>query len=106
WQHCGVAVTVFDLARYPVLGGQHLQTHPDLLLFQPGTGDDRDGQSAGPVLVCGSGVVYRDTPITEPVPVEVRARMGEGYDLVCGPHRFAFRGRPELPAARLRGWLH
>jgi hypothetical protein len=106
WQRCGPAVTVFDLARYPVLGGQHLEEHPDLLLFQPTADDGRENQPAAPVLVCGSGLVYRDGVLKErPAAVEVKARLLRGgYELTAGPARWTFRADPTALARRLEAW--
>jgi hypothetical protein len=105
WQRCGPAVTVFDLARYPMLGGEHLEAQPDLLLFQPTADDGRDDQPASPILVTGSGLVYRDAVISEkPAAFEVKSRNGRGYELVAGKARWTFAVNPAPLAHRLEAW--
>ncbi|HEY8503847.1 MAG TPA: hypothetical protein VIL46_04655 [Gemmataceae bacterium] len=109
WRAFGHATPVFDLARFPILGGQHLQDRPDLLLFQPtSNGEDEPGPSA-PVLVCEEGVAYRDALLTcDDLPVRVRTRpiwQGGGFELTAGSFRKQFRSDPSLLARRLEGWL-
>jgi hypothetical protein len=107
WHRNGIATTVFDLARYPGLGGQYLEERPDLLLFQPmSAGDDREAGS--PILVCERAVVYRDIVINDPqTPIAVRARGGAagGYEMTIGRRKLTFRDEPELLLRRLQGWV-
>jgi DNA-directed RNA polymerase subunit RPC12/RpoP len=106
WQKHGSATTVFDLARYPALGGQYLEQRPDLLLFQPmsaGSGSE----SGSPILICAEGVVYRNLVIDDPeTPIAARpARKGAGYDLIIGKKRLHFGQKPGLLERRLEGWV-
>ena len=109
WQRVAPATTVFDLARYPVLGGQYLQNRPDLLLFQPMSDGESSTASGTPILICEEGVVYRDAVLSDPrLDVEVKLRglwQGGGYELVAGPLKLTFRQEPTLLARRLRGWV-
>jgi DNA-directed RNA polymerase subunit RPC12/RpoP len=106
WQKLGAATTVFDLARYPALGGQYLEERPDLLLFQPmsaGSGKE----SGAPILICEKGVVYRHIVIADPeTTIAARpARKGSGYDLIIGKKRIHFGKKPALLESRLEGWV-
>jgi hypothetical protein len=106
WQRCGSAATVFELANYPMLGGQHLEAAPDLLLFQPLPGG-RDGQPDY-LLVCGRGLILRDALLHErpqsfdsrPLPVS----KGSGYELDFGPHKLHYADAPDVLARRLEAW--
>lgn len=106
WKKQGSATTVFDLARYPSLGGQHLEERPDLLLFQAmSAGSDNDAGS--PILICEEGVVYRDIVINDPTTtIAARPAMkGGGYDLIIGKERLHFSQKPALLEVRLEGWV-
>ncbi len=108
WQRNGYATPVFDLARFPVLGGQYLQTDPDLLLFQPTEEEIADALGASfPILIRATGIVYRDVLLDQvSIPIEVKARGRRGgYELTLGSHRFEYRSDPARLASRLRGWL-
>ncbi len=106
WQKQGSATTVFDLARYPALGGQYLEERPDLLLFQPmsaGSGSE----SGSPILICEEGVVYRNIVIDDPATL-IAARpalKGSGFDLIIGKKRLHFGQKPALLERRLEGWI-
>jgi hypothetical protein len=104
WQQNGSASTVFDLARYPTLGGQYLDSRPDLLLFQPmSVGSARE--SGAPILICEEGVVYRDIVIKGPdLPIQVKSRSPSEFELTIGRHKLTFDQEPALLARRLQGW--
>ena len=106
WQKQGSATTVFDLARYPALGGQYLEERPDLLLFQPMSAGS--GSEAGsPILICEEGVVYRGIVIDDlETTIAARPAMkGGGYDLIIGKKRLHFSQKPGLLESRLIGWM-
>ena len=106
WQKQGSATTVFDLARYPALGGQYLEARADLLLFQPmSAGSGRE--SGAPILICERGIVYRNIVIDDPeTTIAARpARKGSGYDLIIGKKRLHFGRKPALLESRLEGWV-
>jgi hypothetical protein len=106
WQKQGSATTVFDLARYPALGGQYLAARADLLLFQPmSAGSGRE--SGAPILICERGIVYRNIVIDDPeTTIAARpARKGSGYDLIIGKKRLHFGRKPALLESRLEGWV-
>ena len=110
WQETGHATPVFDLARFPSLGGQYLEARPDLLLFQPMTDGDGENASSDPILICEEGVVYRGHLISDPnAEVKIKAiplwQRG-GFELVCGNLRLQFRQEPVFLAKRLQGWIH
>lgn len=104
WQRCGPAATVFELANYPMLGGQYMETAPDLLLFQPLPG----GGATHPLLACGRGLIYRDALIHEwPVPVSTRPlpnSKGGGTELRLGPHALQVHGDADELARKLGAW--
>ena len=104
WAKNGSATTVFDLARYPALGGEYLEARPDLLLFQLVTvGDEEDGPS--PILICESGVVYRNIMIKDPdLFIGVRARSSS-FELSIGKQKLVFQKDPAFLATRLQGWV-
>jgi hypothetical protein len=113
WRRCGPAITVFDLAGYPVLGGHYLESAPDLLLYQPTTPPipplARGGPPA-PILVCGRGVKYDEVLLrSDPGSISVRARplwQGGGFEIVLGRHRLAFREDPDALARKLEKWTN
>ncbi|MFL5329134.1 MAG: hypothetical protein ACJ8C4_09465 [Gemmataceae bacterium] len=107
WRACGPATTVFQLARYPVLGGQVLAAEPDALLYQPlppaGQFDD-----PAPVILCGRGLVFRHVLVRE-LPEHVWAWerpvwRGGGFELRMGEHRLEYDDDPTELAARLKRW--
>jgi hypothetical protein len=105
WQRYGSASTVFDLARFPALCSQYLDSRPDLLLFQPMTvgGNDRDASS--PILICEEGVVYRDIVIRDPETViAVKGKAIGKFELQIGKTKLIFEEEPALLARRLQGW--
>jgi hypothetical protein len=107
WQHCGPAATVFELAHYPMLGGQHLETAPDLLLFQP-LPAGREGKPES-LLVCGRGLILHDAIIHErPQGIDVKPlpnSQGGGYALHIGPHEIQFfPDNPDALVYRLGNW--
>jgi hypothetical protein len=106
WQKQGSATTVFDLARYPALGGQYLEQRPDMLLFQPMSAG-RGRESGSPILICEEGVVYRNIVIDDPeTTIATRpARKGTGFDLIIGKRRLHFGQKPGLLERRLEGWV-
>jgi hypothetical protein len=108
WQKNGSATTVFDLARYPALGGQFLESRPDLLLFQPmSAGDDRE--AGAPILICEGGIVYRDIVVSDPqtpIYIHYRTMMAvRGFDLYIDKRKIHFRQEPALLLKRLEGWV-
>ena len=110
WDRCGPASTVFELAGYPTLGGQHLAAYPDLLFFQSIPKEDWESETLPPILVCGRGVVFEDKLFPEPPgAIEVRAKRlyrGGGYELIVGRQRFPFRRDPEPVLRRLENWFY
>jgi hypothetical protein len=108
WAACGPAATAFDIARYPVIGGQYLVKRPDLLLFQPSADETGEGGPAPPVLVCADGLGFRDALVSEPdegITVKPRAGwQGSGHELLFGSARFVYRGDPSGVARRLKAW--
>lgn len=107
WAPCGPAVTVFELARYPVIAALALASAPDVLLYQPlppaGPNDD-----PLPLLLCGRGLILGSIMIREkPAMISVRRReqwRGGGFDLRIGSHRMHFNSDPAEIADRLRRW--
>jgi hypothetical protein len=105
WQRCGSASTVFDLARYPALGSQYLDSRPDLLLFQPMSVGSGDREAGAPILICEEGIVYRDIIIKDiDTPISVKAKPSGAYDLLIGKQKLSFDQEPALLARRLQGW--
>lgn len=107
WSSCGPAVTVFELARYPVIAALALASAPDVLLYQPlpppGPGDD-----PLPLLLSGRGLVVGRVVVREkPTNISVRQReswRGGGFELRLGGHRLRFAHDPSELADRLRRW--
>ena len=108
WNKNGSATSVFDLARYPGLGGQYLETRPDLLLFQPMSVGNEGREAGTPILICEEGIVYRDIIIKDPdTAISVRtnpAKPDKPYELIIGTRKLAFVQEPALLAKRLQGW--
>jgi predicted RNA-binding Zn-ribbon protein involved in translation (DUF1610 family) len=104
WQQCGPAATVFELAKYPMLGGQHLETAPDLLLFQPLPA----GGEPVHLLACGRGLVVGGELIHDwPTPISSRplpGSKGGGYELRFGSHALQVRGNVEDLVPKLEAW--
>ncbi len=104
WHHCGPAATVFELAKYPMLGGQHLETAPDLLLFQPlpAGGEPIQLLACGRGLIVGGGLIHHwPTPIeTRPLP----GSKGGGYELRFGAHAVQVRGNIDDLVRKLEAW--
>jgi hypothetical protein len=109
WQSVGAATAVFELARYPILGEQHLEERPDLLLFAPIGEEEMEQALSTPIRVCEEGVVYRDVVLTAEMPrPKVRARplwLGGGYELTYGPLHVLCRQGPLILARRLEAWV-
>lgn len=108
WDDIAPATPVFDLARYPVLGGQFLHAHPDLLFFQSGAEFEEIVGSPSPILVCEEGVLYRDHLIRDADgPVKLKARPllhGGGFEMTAGTLSMQGRKGLLLLAKRLNGW--
>jgi hypothetical protein len=106
WDHCGKAVTVFEVAESPAQS-RLLAEHPDLLLLQEGVGGW--GPAAESVLVGGGGLVFGNVLFTErPGQVEVVSvprPSGVTYDLEVAGEVFEFAEDPEDLALRLRRWF-
>jgi hypothetical protein len=104
WQQCGPAATVFELAKYPMLGGQHLETAPDLLLFQPLPA----GGEPVHLLACGRGLIVGGELIHDwPTPISSRplpGSKGGGYELRFGSHAIRVRGNVEDLVRKLEAW--
>jgi len=104
WRRCGPAATVFELVNYPMLGGQHLETAPDLLLFQPlpAGGDPVHLLACGRGLIVGGALLYDwPTPVTtKPLPDS----KGSGYELLFGGHSVQVHGNVEGLVQKLTGW--
>jgi hypothetical protein len=104
WRHCGPAATVFELAKYPTLGGQHLETAPDLLLFQPLPA----GGEPVHLLACGRGLIVGGGLIHEwPTRIETRplpGSKGGGYELRFGSHTVQIQGNADDVVRKLNAW--
>jgi hypothetical protein len=104
WQRCGPAATVFELANYPMLGGQHFEAAPDLLLFAPLPG----GGGTHPLLACGRGLIYRDALVHEwPVALSTRPlplSKGGGTELRFGPHSIQVLDEATELVRKLEAW--
>jgi hypothetical protein len=104
WHACGPAATVFELANYPMLGSQHLEAAPDLLLYQPLVAEGEPGPPA-PLLVCGRGLLYRDALAhSADTPISAQETWTGHDELVIGRHRLPFRTNPEALAGKLKRW--
>src|SRR5207245_9079410 len=101
WRQCGPAATAFELANYPMLGGQHLETAPDLLLFQPlpAGGEPVHLLACGRGLMVGVGLIHAwPTPIeTKPLP----GSKGGGYELRFGAHAVQVHGNVDELVGKL-----
>jgi hypothetical protein len=104
WRRCGPAATVFELVNYPMLGGQHFETAPDLLLFQPlpAGGDPVHLLACGRGLIVGGALMHEwPTPIaSKPLPDS----KGGGYEILFGPHSVQVHGNVEELVHKLTGW--
>jgi hypothetical protein len=104
WKHCGPAATVFELAAYPTLGGQHLETAPDLLLFQPLPA----GGEPVHLLACGRGLIIGGELLHSwPTTIETRplpGSKGGGYELRFGAHSIQVHGNADDLVRRLEAW--
>jgi hypothetical protein len=104
WRQCGPAATVFELVNYPMLGGQHLQAAPDLLLFQPlpAGGDPVHLLACGRGLIIG-GALMHDWPTritSKPLPES----KGGGYEVLFGAHSVQVRGNVDELVQKLTRW--
>jgi hypothetical protein len=104
WRLCGPAATVFELAAYPMLGGQHLETAPDLLLFQPlpAGGEPVYLLACGRGLIVGGGLIHSwPTAIdTRPLPTS----KGGGFELRFGAHSVQVHGNADDIVRKLETW--
>ncbi|HEX4591613.1 MAG TPA: hypothetical protein VH120_16875, partial [Gemmataceae bacterium] len=104
WRRCGPAATVFELSKYPMLGGQHLETAPDLLLFQPLPA----GGEPVHLLACGRGLIVGGGLIHEwPTRIDSRplpGSRGGGYELRFGPHAVQVHGDVDALIQKLLEW--
>jgi hypothetical protein len=104
WRQCGPAATVFELANYPMLGGQHLEAAPDLLLFQPlpTGGEPVHLLACGRGLIVGGGLIHAwPTPIdTRPLP----GSKGGGNELRFGPHAIQVHGDVAELVRKITNW--
>jgi hypothetical protein len=104
WKHCGPAATVFELANFPMLGKQHLETAPDLLLFQPLPA----GGEPLHVLACGRGLLVGGHLIHD-WPIEIESRplpnsRGGGDEIVFGHHSVQVHGDAGETVRKLTMW--
>jgi hypothetical protein len=104
WRHCGPAATVFELANFPMLGGQHLETAPDLLLFQPlpTGGEPVHVLASGRGLIVGGQLIH-DWPTeieTRPLP----GSRGGGDEIRFGTHSIHVHGNVEEIVRKLTMW--
>jgi hypothetical protein len=104
WRHCGPAATVFELAAYPMLGGQHLETAPDLLLFQPlpAGGEPIHLLACGRGLIVGGGLIHSWPTAFESRPLP--GSKGGGYELRFGPHSVQVHGNVDDLIRKLETW--
>jgi hypothetical protein len=107
WQALGAANPVFDIARYPGLGGNYLESHPDLLLFQPMSEEGFTEDSISPILICEEGLVYRSVVINHlqtKIRVVPQSSFYGAFNLIIGSEMLAFSKDPTPLANRLWGW--
>ncbi|MBM4067655.1 MAG: hypothetical protein FJ271_01735 [Planctomycetes bacterium] len=99
WERIGRAVSAFELAATPKVGGRALDAYPDLLLAVEGA----------PLTLCQRGVWFQDVLFTVmPATIEVLSRRNQqrgGYELVIGTERFWFEDSPENYARLLEKWF-
>jgi hypothetical protein len=104
WQRCGPAATVFELANYPMLGAQHLETAPDLLLFQPLPAGDEPVH----LLACGRGLIVGGALLHEwPTTIDTRPlplSKGGGYEMRFGGRSIQVHGNPDDLVRRVAAW--
>ncbi|HEX4592442.1 MAG TPA: hypothetical protein VH120_21105 [Gemmataceae bacterium] len=104
WRQCGPAATVFELAKFPMLGEQHLETAPDLLLFQPLPA----GGEPIHLLACGRGLIVGGGLIHEwPTAIDVRplpGSKGGGYALRFGSRAVQVHGDVDDVVRKLTAW--
>jgi hypothetical protein len=110
WDHCGEAVTAFELAADP--GREDLLgRHPDLLLWQevPDWVVAADGGTgkvgAAEVLLGAEGVRLQEALFVEPPSVVEVLRKSPGYELVMGPYHFHSPGELDDLAQRMERWF-
>jgi hypothetical protein len=104
WKQCGPAATAFELAKYPMLGGQHLEAAPDLLLFQPLPA----GGDPVYLLACGRGLIIGGQLIHDwPTRIESRPlprSKGGGYEVRFGPNTVQIHSSPSEFVRRIEVW--
>jgi hypothetical protein len=104
WQRCGPAATVFELANYPMLGGEHLETARDLLLFQPlpAGGEPLHLLACGRGLIVGGALLHEwpTTIATRPLPLS----KGGGYEMRFGGRSIQVHGDPDDLVRRVAAW--
>lgn len=104
WHREGTAITAFELAATAATG-EILGRYPDLLIRHAlpsrfATEEDRSGQ----IILCGRGVVFRDTVLTAvPRTIEIARRKG-AFELTVDRHIFRFSSDPEVVAERIERW--
>jgi hypothetical protein len=107
WAACGPAVTVFELARYPVIAALAFDSAPDVLLYQPLPPPGPNDEPL-PLLLCGRGMVLGELVIrAAPDTITVRRRdrwRGGGYELCIDARRVPFAHDPDELADRIRRW--
>lgn len=104
WKHCGPAATVFELAKYPMLGGQHLEAAPDLLLFQPlpAGGEPVQLMACDRGLIIGGGLMHQWPTTIESRPLPLS--KGGGDELRFGAHSVQVQGNVQELIQRLNRW--
>lgn len=104
WKHCGPAATVFELAKYPMLGGQHLEAAPDLLLFQPlpAGGEPVHLMACDRGLIIGGGLMHQWPTTIESRPLPLS--KGGGDELRFGTHSVQVHGDVQELKQRLNRW--
>ncbi|MCX7665265.1 MAG: hypothetical protein N2112_06960 [Gemmataceae bacterium] len=107
WMRMGSAATVFDLARYPALGGDFLAEHPNLLLVQFGTDLRKEEGESSTLLICEDGIIFNQQTIGRDTVFRVRQRSvlrGGGYDFYIDEQIYRFKNSPLRLKERLEFW--
>ncbi|VTS06160.1 hypothetical protein [Tuwongella immobilis] len=108
WSAIGPAMSVLELARFPILGDQALALYPDLLWYQP-IRDAAIASSAEEALfVTASGVVFRHRHLAsdaaDPIVKRYRRESGDRYELIYGELRLETAEPATDFAALLQEW--
>jgi hypothetical protein len=106
WKRCGPAATVFELANYPMVGGQHLEAAPDLLLFQPlpSGGEPIHLLACGRGLIVGGALIHEWPTSIDFVPLPLS--KGGGYAMQFAGHAVQVHGDPAELVRKVTAWAN